>query len=102
MRSSSARRVDRSGNRLLRLHALSKPGGHAAGGGFVRDLVVGEYNVDLLVEDALSPEFKAATAPGDAYRRQCLNELNATGLGLCLLINFGMPRLEIRRIVRQL
>jgi hypothetical protein len=28
-----------------------------------------------------------------------MNYLKATGLGLCLLLNFGHPRLEIKRLV---
>ncbi len=30
---------------------------------------------------------------------QCLNYLKATGLSVCLLVNFGRPKAEIRRIV---
>jgi GxxExxY protein len=30
---------------------------------------------------------------------QCTNYLKATGLQLCLLLNFGKPRLEIERVV---
>jgi GxxExxY protein len=37
-----------------------------------------------------------------AHRVQCLNYLRATGRHLCLLMNFGMPRLEVRRIVMDL
>ena len=66
------------------------------------EVIVGEYNVDLLVEDALLVELKVVMKLDDAHRRQCLNYLNATGMRLCLLINFATPRLEIRRIVRQL
>ena len=31
-----------------------------------------------------------------------MNYLKATGLHLCLLLNFGKPRLEIKRIVLDL
>jgi GxxExxY protein len=37
-----------------------------------------------------------------AHKAQCLNYLGATGLSLCLLINFGSPRLEIKRVVNNL
>jgi len=30
---------------------------------------------------------------------QSLNYLRATGMHLCLLMNFGRPRLEVRRVV---
>jgi len=64
--------------------------------------VVGEDYADLLVEDALLVELKVAKALDDAHRAQCLNYLKATGLRLGLLLNFGVPRLSIRRIVNNL
>lgn len=33
------------------------------------------------------------------HMAQCINYLKATGLHICLLINFGKPKLEIKRIV---
>jgi GxxExxY protein len=66
------------------------------------DVVVGEYFADLLVEDAVMVELKAVKALDDAHRMQCANYLKATGLHLCLLLNFGKPRLEIKRVVRDL
>ncbi len=65
-------------------------------------IIVGEYAADLLVEDALLVELKAVKALDDSHRGQCLNYLKATGLRLCLLLNFGTPRLEIRRVVLRL
>jgi GxxExxY protein len=38
----------------------------------------------------------------DLHRMQCTNYLKATDLVLCLLFNFGKPRLEIKRVVRGL
>ena len=62
-------------------------------------IVIGEYTVDLLVERIVLVELKAAKTIDDIHRAQCLNYLKATGLHLCLLLNFGKPRLEIKRIV---
>ena len=62
-------------------------------------IVVGEYTVDLLVEHTILVELKAARAIDDIHRAQCLNYLKAAGLHICLLLNFGKPRLEIKRIV---
>ena len=59
---------------------------------------VGEYFVDLLVEETLLIELKTTRALDEAHFAQCIKYLNATGLRLCLLLNFGKPRLEIRRI----
>jgi GxxExxY protein len=62
-------------------------------------VVVGDYAVDLLVEDTVLVELKVARAIDDIHRAQCMNYLKATGLRLCLLLNFGTPRLEIKRVV---
>jgi GxxExxY protein len=66
------------------------------------DVIVGEYFPDLLVEDLLLVELKTVTALHDAHRMQCTNYLKATGLRLCLLLNFGGSRLEIKRVVHNL
>ena len=63
------------------------------------DMVVGEYFPDLLVEGVLLVELKTVKALDDSHRMQCTNYLKATGLRLCLLLNFGKPRLEIKRVV---
>jgi GxxExxY protein len=62
-------------------------------------IVVGEYAVDLLVEDIVLVELKVAKAIDEIHHTQSLNYLTATGLHLWLLLNFGKPRLEIKRIV---
>jgi GxxExxY protein len=67
-----------------------------------RGAVVGEYFVDLLVEGAVLIELKAVKALDEAHRLQCVNYLKATGRQLCLLLNFGNPRLEIKRVVNRL
>ena len=66
------------------------------------NIVVGEYFPDLLVEDVLLVELKIVKALDDTHRMQCTNYLKATGLRLCLLLNFGNPRLEIKRVVNGL
>jgi GxxExxY protein len=67
---------------------------------FYDQAIVGEYLADLLVEDRLLIELKAVKALDDIHLAQCLNYLKATGLKTCLLLNFGSPNLEIKRIVR--
>jgi GxxExxY protein len=62
-------------------------------------VIVGEYTIDLLVDHSVVVELKAVRMLDDIHRAQCLNYLKATGLQLCLLINFGNPRLEIKRLV---
>ena len=67
-----------------------------------KDVVVGEYFPDLLVEDVLLVELKTVKALDDMHRMQCTNYLKATGLHLCLLLNFGKPHLEIKRVAHNL
>ena len=55
-------------------------------------IVVGEYTVDPLVEHIVLVELKVAKAIDEIHLAQCLNYLKATGLHLCLLLNFGTPR----------
>jgi GxxExxY protein len=62
-------------------------------------IIVGVYAADLLVENAVIVELKAVRTLEPIHKAQCLNYLKATGLPLCLLINFGTPRLEIRRVI---
>ena len=63
-------------------------------------VIVGEYAADLLVEGCLLVELKAVKAFDDVHLAQCLNYLKATGLPLCLLLNFETPKLDIKRVVR--
>jgi GxxExxY protein len=44
-------------------------------------------------------EFRAVKALDNIHRAQCLNNLKATGLSLCLLLSFGPSRLESKRIL---
>jgi GxxExxY protein len=60
---------------------------------------VGEFSADLLVDDSVIIELKTARVLDDVHSAQCLNYLKATGHKLCLLINFGKPRAEIKRII---
>jgi GxxExxY protein len=51
---------------------------------FYKGKVVGNFFADILVEKFI------------------LVELKASNLNLCLLLNFGKPKVEIKRIVRNL
>ncbi len=65
-------------------------------------IVVGEYAADLLVEGRVLVELKAIKNLTDKDTAQCLNYIKATKLPICLLINFGNPRIEIKRIAGNL
>lgn len=62
---------------------------------------VGNYITDLIVEDRLLVELKALARLTGEHEAQVMNYLRATGLGVGLLLNFGTPRLGIKRIVWQ-
>lgn len=64
-----------------------------------KNVVVGEYVTDILVNNLVIIELKAQKNLDDAYQAQCLNYLKATRLNVCLLLNFGKPRIEVKRIV---
>jgi GxxExxY protein len=62
--------------------------------------VVGEYLADIVVEDVLVIELKCAERLLIEHTAQCLNYLQASGLTLCLLVNFQKPKVEWKRVVR--
>ena len=65
-----------------------------------RGEIVGDYVADLLVEDEVLIELKTVREFDDIHKAQCINYLKATGLRVCLLINFATSKIEIKRIVR--
>ena len=65
-------------------------------------VIVGQYIADLLIEQAGAVEMKAVRAVDTVHRAQCMNYLEASNLRLCLVLNFGRPRLEIHRLVWRL
>lgn len=62
---------------------------------------LGEYRLDLLVEDAIIVELKAVEKMGPVFDAQILSYLRLTGKKLGLLINFNTPILVkgIKRII---
>src|SRR3990172_2185864 len=57
-----------------------------------KDVVVGDYVADLLVDECIVVEVKAVKSLDDVHSAQCLNYLKATDITICLLVNFGVPR----------
>jgi GxxExxY protein len=62
-------------------------------------VIVGDYIADLLVSDCVLVELKAVRAVDDTHRPQCINYLKATSLPICLLLNFGSSRIQVKRII---
>jgi GxxExxY protein len=62
--------------------------------------MVQTYKADLICFGSVLVELKAVSELTDEHRAQVLNYLNATGLRLGLLVNFGhYPKLQWERIV---
>lgn len=61
--------------------------------------VLGDYFADLLVEDELIVELKACKAITDEHVAQLLGYLRGCRVEHGLLINFGAPKLEVRKYV---
>jgi GxxExxY protein len=63
-----------------------------------KGLCVGQYLADLVVEGSLLVELKCVERLAGEHSAQCMNYLKASGIGVCLLVNFQRPRVEWRRI----
>jgi GxxExxY protein len=61
--------------------------------------IIGEYVADMIVERAVIVELKVTKKLNEIHMAQCLNYLKATGCPACLLLNFGNPRVELKRIM---
>ena len=59
---------------------------------------VGDYYCDLLVNGLVILELKTTKAIDESHVAQSLNYLKATRLKKCLILNFGTPRLGIKRV----
>ncbi len=65
-----------------------------------RGVCVGEFVADIFVEEKVIVELKAVKAIAPEHQAQVINYLNATGIEVGLLINFGNPKLEYKRFTR--
>jgi GxxExxY protein len=61
-------------------------------------VTVGDYVADLLIEECVLVELKTVQHLDNIHIAQCMNYLKATGLTICLLLNFYHPRVETKRI----
>jgi GxxExxY protein len=61
--------------------------------------VVGNYQADLVVSAKVVVECKAVSNLDPVHEAQLMNYLKASGLRVGLLINFGRPKLQYRRLV---
>ncbi len=61
--------------------------------------VLGDYYADLFVEGCLIIELKACKALATEHTAQVLGYLRASSLNHALLINFGSPKIEIKKLI---
>ena len=66
-----------------------------------RDVQVGTRRVDFFVEEIVLVELKAISSLENVHLAQGLNYLEAFGLEVGLLLNFGGSRLEFKRLTNQ-
>ena len=59
---------------------------------------VGDFTADMLIEDCVLLELKAARALDSAHQAQLLNYLRATEIEVGLLLNFGLKP-EFKRLI---
>ena len=84
-----AHRLRKAGHKVLQQHPISVSDEDGT--------IIGEYFADLLVDDRLIVEIKAARAISDEHVAQLLGYLKSTRLAHGLLVNFGAPRFAIRK-----
>ena len=61
--------------------------------------LLGDFFADLYVEDCFIVELKACKALADAHFAQVLGYLRASGHRHAMLINFGAPRIQIKKVI---
>lgn len=86
-----AHRLRKAGLKVEQQHALQ-----------VRDedgTVLGDYLADLFVENSLIVELKACKTLANEHLAQVLGYLRASGQRHAMLINFGSPKIEVRKLI---
>lgn len=66
---------------------------------YYKGFEVGNYVADIIVENTVVLELKSVKNLDPVFNVQLLNYIKALNLELGLLINFGNPKLEVKRII---
>jgi len=61
---------------------------------------IGRRRVDFFVEEKIMTELKAITQLDDVHLAQAINYLEANGMTIGLLINFGNTSLQFKRVMK--
>ncbi len=64
--------------------------------------IVGEFVVDIIVNDTVIVELKSVRQIINAHEVQLVNYLVATGKPVGLILNFGESKVEIKRKIKNL
>jgi len=64
-----------------------------------KEVIVGEYDGDMIVNDVVLVEIKIAPQYDKRDEAQLLNVLKATGLKFGVLLNFGQYKVEFKRLI---
>jgi GxxExxY protein len=65
---------------------------------FYKGEIMGSRRVDLLIDNRICVELKAVVSLEDHHMAQAFNYLEAFNLEIGLLLNFGGPSLQIKRL----
>jgi GxxExxY protein len=65
---------------------------------FYKEVIVGEYFADIIVEDRIILELKAAESLALEHEYQLINYLKATKIEIGILLNFGREPKFVRKI----
>ena len=68
---------------------------------YYKDENIGTRRVDFFVEGKVMLELKAVIHLEDVHLAQAINYLEAYGLGIRLLVNFGTKSLEFKRVMKK-
>lgn len=64
-----------------------------------KDEVVGNYRPDFIIDDKVILELKSVEFMPKSFEAQLIHYLKTTGFHIGLLVNFGSPKLIIKRLV---
>ncbi|MFC4211137.1 GxxExxY protein [Pedobacter lithocola] len=82
--------IKKTGLSVTKQHALQV---------FYDDEVVGDYFVDLYVQNEIIVELKTVSMLTEIHQAQLMNYLIACNKRCGLILNFGKPRIEIKRMI---
>lgn len=67
---------------------------------FYKDVLVGNFRADIIVENKVIIELKAVEILNKAHEVQLVNYLTITGIDSGILVNFGADNIQIKRKYR--